>query len=860
MFRATDNYEGSHPAISLQAGDILSAVHAVDDTWYIGHNDRTKQVGAFPASLVEPVNTTDTCSKPLPVDDMNTSMVQEKPVYANISKQIQQQLASRDQSPSKTSDTTSSPKPLRLDVNRLGKTKPERSIRLKSLNSSPVSSGHSSPSSPASKQGGVFPKPTTGSKGPSMPRLVRFESIKLEHSISQTELESSWQSSSFEGSHQGDHYNDHVIGSTENLNRRGKLSSFKSSTENLIASDKDEQRCLKAILGLVGGLFLGGCIFIIYRYIFGYTFQEVGISVAVLTLVFCLCLALSSFLRHVMLLVVPTFFTGIGRTIMLSAIFALILQYPISNLSTNAQETGRSMSCIIDIAVNQSKILQEQLKGSLHDISVYVDKQERELREATSELHEGINNAKNVLDKIFHGAKDTAAQLNALRQLCQDTFQGVKTKCESECNSASFPLTEICKKTLKPLCNNFSPLTTVCDDLTLDFSSEVLDDARSALENAVQYFDVDIEVSGYYRGTVNTSKQISGIQKEIEDDIGAKVNIFHTVSSIILKCLPLPLLVLIIIQSFWYLRSYLSKDGYDNVYITTQFKKLDNGLGENRVLPLKSREKDIYIDTRSLKLNKTELSFCWIGLMQVGFHFLMCLFVTLFDYALYYVLRLVADHGDIKLDLDSDTKLSVEVEGTGPAAEFYRIMVQGYNVDTNYSSDVDISPCLPNASEPTHSMIAVFIVLYLLTLALVMLRGYVMRLRVKCAANYCPEQEIARLDYLHKRIRHKRVGFLRFIRQQIKSAHKEEKIKNQLRFSTWLRAHFSLFDKILPESKTLVCTSCEQRETSFTSVERCKGKLSDGEKCSAAYCKECLDAINGVCPLCTDEEDLQLRD
>ena len=55
MFRAIKNYDGSDSdkRITLRVGDSLSGVHALDDTWFIGHNNRTGETGAFPIECVE---------------------------------------------------------------------------------------------------------------------------------------------------------------------------------------------------------------------------------------------------------------------------------------------------------------------------------------------------------------------------------------------------------------------------------------------------------------------------------------------------------------------------------------------------------------------------------------------------------------------------------------------------------------------------------------------------------------------------------------------------------------------------------------------------------------------------------------
>ena len=62
MFRAIQDYDGSESSkcINLQTGDCLSAVHALDETWFIGYNKRTGETGAFPIDCVEDVQKGDT--------------------------------------------------------------------------------------------------------------------------------------------------------------------------------------------------------------------------------------------------------------------------------------------------------------------------------------------------------------------------------------------------------------------------------------------------------------------------------------------------------------------------------------------------------------------------------------------------------------------------------------------------------------------------------------------------------------------------------------------------------------------------------------------------------------------------------
>lgn len=385
---------------------------------------------------------------------------------------------------------------------------------------------------------------------------------------------------------------------------------------------------------------------------------------------------------------------------------------------------------------------------------------------------------------------------------------------------------------------------------------------RLALDDAVNYFDIDIIITGEFTGDTNVSKPAAAIQAEVEEDIGGKLDVFDSIMSIARKCLSLSL-ILIFLQSFWYLRNYLAKDGYDNIYITRQFRELDDEAKKNAretVLPLKDRENDEYVNTASIKLNMTELSYSKLGLIQVMLHFLLCVLVITFDYALFYILNLIKKYGDIELEIESHDHVMIAVQGSGPVADFYRVMVKGYNLDRNFTSKLDVEPCLPKPRQPSGAMIPAFLIMYLITLAVVILRAYGMRLRRKVSAYYCPEQELARLDYLHKKIRHKRVGFLKFLRQQIMSSHKEEHVKNKLRLSSWIAFNLPFLSQFIPQKEKMECTCCGQRDTSFNNAKltKCPGEIG-GVPCNAVYCEECHTALRSICPLCSSDDEVDLR-
>lgn len=185
---------------------------------------------------------------------------------------------------------------------------------------------------------------------------------------------------------------------------RRKVSSLTSRARSLLNSQKEEKRRIKALIGVTSGILIGMFVFLVYRYSFGYTFSEAGILSIIFTVLICVGLALSSFVRCIIALVVPNFFTGVGRTVLLSAIFALILNHPISNISYNARNTVHTMACVVEIAVNQTLELQREMAINLHDLKNYVMKQNKELKDVVDKLDSKFDNINTILDQLEDGS------------------------------------------------------------------------------------------------------------------------------------------------------------------------------------------------------------------------------------------------------------------------------------------------------------------------------------------------------------------------------------------------------------------------------------------------------------------------
>lgn len=378
------------------------------------------------------------------------------------------------------------------------------------------------------------------------------------------------------------------------------------------------------------------------------------------------------------------------------------------------------------------------------------------------------------------------------------------------------------------------------------------------MDKAESFFKVDIDVEGNFNTEANSSKDADTMQHEVSNDIESNLSSFQDVMKITKYILSVSVF-LMFLQAFLYFKNYMAKDGYDNKYITQEFMDLDKQKDDG-VLPLKKKERSEYIYAKSFRINQQELAYCRMGLIQVLLHAVCCMVVVLFDYFLYYILKLVHRFGTVEIDLNSEGRLKVTVNGKGPLGSFYRAVFTGIDVYTYLGSNINIRGCLPNPSPPSGYYVIVFIVLYIIAMAFVILRGYGMRLRRKIAAYYYPEQEAARMEYLHKAIRHRRIAHQKFLRQEVTSTHKESVMKEKFRLSTWLVSHFPCASKCVSARHNLGCISCEEGHGNFKNVNltQCTGERG-GVACTALYCDACRVDLNDTCPLCS-HNDVELRD
>ncbi|OWF55803.1 DC-STAMP domain-containing protein 2-like [Mizuhopecten yessoensis] len=674
--------------------------------------------------------------------------------------------------------------------------------------------------------------------------------------------------------------------------REKRLNQIKNFADQLFSSERNQFAWQKSVFGIIMGVVSGVGLFFLLGYGYSIRLDIAGYITLGCTLLFCLGLALSVHCRCIGLLMLPSLATARGRALLLTIIVSILLSGPIQNISNNAKEVSAAMACSMSVIYNQSDSLKTQLQEPINQAADQIEENTKGLRDIGNAIETAFGPISSAINAIDSGAQDAKAALNAASVECKRLFSGAYTSCVTEINNAktkcvstlgSLGLNRKRRDTVKQLKEFMLEhkhitlallmkgehkrfkrgLTDVCN--ILDVSGicqvvnigsvacapvEALDSAANGIAKEVQkgvneiesWFAFDVIKELGLSGLANATKTPREFIDEVDASLNYNIDWVQFGVTLLTNLLALTL-VLLLIQSFVYLKSYISQDEYNNVYITTAFKAYDKERetnGESFILPLKKREKRGYTDTKSLKLSPTEVRNSTAGMIQIILHMIFAFLIVFFDYILYYCVYLINRYGRVNIELSGQSSILLEITGTGQVAKLMRSLITGINLNNVYDADFNVTSCLPNPTEPNFNLFYAYAVVYTLAIVAVLSQSYSLRLKRKICAYYYPEQEVERTVYLHRKIRHDRKTHQLQLKQHLRSMKKEK------RMSKKYDSKIPFADRFRKKKLELrTCLNCGSNEGKNLKMVTCSNAT-----CSADYCETCMVEMGEKCHLC----------
>lgn len=297
---------------------------------------------------------------------------------------------------------------------------------------------------------------------------------------------------------------------------------------------------------------------------------------------------------------------------------------------------------------------------------------------------------------------------------------------------------------------------------------------------------------------------------------------------------------------------YLTKDSFDNFYISRDFLAIDQhrrGMNREAILPLSRKERNRFISLNSKSLIRKEklriarsAVFLFISSIQI-------LGLIAADYCLYWLLATIRYAALRESDIERPPMVTLEVTGSGIVADMYRGIVGAFEPMVKHGDILDPERCAPDPKIPNYVRYLQISLLLLFCWICIVLEPYGLRVRQIIMRGYYPERARQRATWLYNDILLKRESFFNVVRRQMgfdKGDHKPGNWMDVIRAKT---SRFWICRKVFGPGDSKKCILCSERLAKDEAVS-C---LRPG--CIGAYCYECFLEIQNACSICLEPMD-----
>ncbi|KAH3769099.1 hypothetical protein DPMN_170346 [Dreissena polymorpha] len=627
---------------------------------------------------------------------------------------------------------------------------------------------------------------------------------------------------------------------------------------------------LKEFIGFLAGIVLTSLLFLLLIYQIDVPPGRAGPICIVVGAVLTLLLAFSQACRCLVLLMLPQFFSAKGRMLLLMYALFLAMNHPLRNVNRNINVLSQSTTCGQEVALNETRELVKAAAApvqgiieSVRGVMTKLQQLSRNLKSAYTTLKKTVTAIGNTIQSVARWLANFTDSCNKkVRQpyeRCVQGFESARVKCKKLLG----PLDGLCNivKWFQPVCGvaRVGELVCVIADAikrlitkNISFPSiKVLKDAE-----AMFYFKVTLDYKFNY--TIDTTRSFKDIKADIRKEIQSYVStLLKTIG--IFKNMLLVSLIFVVVGAIVYRSRYLSKDRFDNRYITFTVRDLDERRKRNQkgsILPLTYDEENKYVSSLSGRMLPFELRKLGVGLVLLMVSVFNAAFYLFCDYGLYSALALIQKHFTIITQVPVPPHMKLHVTGNGPMSDMYRSIVTMFDPIAKTNVRMDIARCVPIPSEPDWAIYKIIGIIYLVCFVLTFGEAYGMRMRHKVMACYYPRRERKRAMWLFNHILKTRGGIIARTRMNIKARKMGKLDQEHISLKGQLAAKYPLFEKLLKflgwEVKSCLYCGREGKPDDYLNFVHC-----EFYDCDAVYCVECYADLKNVCAVC--ENDVEVK-
>ncbi|XP_053316291.1 DC-STAMP domain-containing protein 2-like [Spea bombifrons] len=643
------------------------------------------------------------------------------------------------------------------------------------------------------------------------------------------------------------------------------------SAEDYIDEDKKEVRAqlrednaVKSSLRSCGaftfGLILTAMYAAIVLFVKNYSLKYCIVSSVVICILLTLGMAFFMKMRVTVFLMLPQLFSIEGKTIVLLVAFSLALQGPAANTLENFRRSSESVSCGVELAMNQTKELLEKVKRPLvsaldilRNIGQRLKGVADRARKFFKTVTDGVKHIGRVLRNVWRFIANIGEVCNEELEVpylkCRKIFDTARNQCFQVMPFLSFLCYIV--DAFKPLCGLAKTATILCllpKYLQKYVRKHVKNPIINMLRNIKDKFEFNVTVIHDFDINLNSSKSIKqvavGIMSEVQSTLNPYLDVLSMFSySMTFVCL------FIYIMAARYQRKYLYEDNHDNIYITRSFIELDvmrAKQGRRTLLPLSAREAYNFILPGSLYLTKRERKGYSFDIINVFRNVLVVAFMMVMDFIIYWVLDMVYYLLQADVVARAPVTFSVLINGSGYASEIFSNVVSAFDILQRGNLTVLSKKCLVAPSAPDFKGYILIGSMYGLCFLIAIFGVYIRRLQRVICAYYYPSREQERICFLYNNLITKRTNIEDSLIRSVRMNAEDGGHSSFLQVLAAKLPGCRWFAQLLGTNEQY-CMACAKTITGSEGQD-CVACITPG--CKGMYCRGCFEILNNICTIC----------
>lgn len=613
----------------------------------------------------------------------------------------------------------------------------------------------------------------------------------------------------------------HRMASYEDIEMEGRRSeesledaecTVRETKENLLTPKRRPK--IRILLGMFLGLMLGVFIFLTLYLLTQLHVVVCAVSGLIIAVVVATIFGFldKTRLQCIVLLIFPSLFASGGKISLWLIITFFIISGPVCNFIENVRIVAVSRGCQMSLGYSADSLTDN---SSVNLPRIVMVKNNNRAAVRRMQRYENISHALqsylnySLLLSSFDGNDNLTGDNSSSGVICMRYLHRAHNICSSEIKNMHSECTQTLggkRGDLRTKCEFISP-KNACDHLNEAQIADTCQHMNIANTNTLMRIKKILE-------QFPERLQTQEIQRDEDPAVLASGELCEFIA-IIAMLLPL-LLLLVLYEAYRYHKLYLSSNEFDNHYLTTRFKAIEDmrksSGAADLLVPLKKAELQKFVQPTACQLAEPEKASMLKYLLIYMIYLLFALIIILLDYFFYVVITKEEPQSNI------------------------------------------LKRCNGHLKRPQELYTIVLSTLLGVLLLIILLQPFVLRLRRLIASRFYPRRERKRIAYLYYKLLEERKTFYKSVIENMNNFSEETEMLNRLDAVLVLCNNFSWIKKVL--------------EFVGVNIRRCavcgaglnkKYLFCDTEDCDVIYCRTCFWDLENKCLGCMRNSKMTSR-